>query len=100
MECEARSLFQVQSRRRRSAGRLGPNVSVRVRSSPCQPRSTWIVLANPYQPSPTNVSPGRQNDGVHRVQADYPIGVVVYGFDLRVSYAYAGGTELKDLNPR
>jgi hypothetical protein len=55
---------------------------------------------DPNQPSPTNVSPGRQNDGVHRVQADYPIGVVVYGFDLRVSYAYAGGTELKDLNPR
>ncbi len=50
-------------------------------------------------PPPNNVTPGRQNDGVHRVQADYPVGVLVYGFDAFVSYAYAGGTELKDLNP-
>lgn len=42
---------------------------------------------------------GRQNDGVHRVQSDYPVGVLVYGFDAFVSYAYAGGTELKDINP-
>lgn len=48
---------------------------------------------------PNNVLPGRQNDGVHRVQADYPVGVLVYGFDSFVSYAYTGGTELKDLNP-
>jgi hypothetical protein len=48
---------------------------------------------------PDNVQPGRQNDGVHRVQSDYPVGIVVYGFDAFVSYAYAGGTELKDINP-
>jgi hypothetical protein len=42
---------------------------------------------------------GRQNDGVHRVQSDYPVGVLVYGFDAFVSYAYAGGTDLKDINP-
>jgi hypothetical protein len=42
---------------------------------------------------------GRQNDGVHRVQSDYPVGVLVYGFDAFVSYAYAGGTELRDINP-
>ncbi len=53
----------------------------------------------PGVPAPKNVQPGRQNDGVHRVQSDYPVGVVVYGFDAFVSYAYAGGTELKDLNP-
>jgi len=41
---------------------------------------------------------GRQNDGVHRVQADVPVGVLVYGFDYRVSYAYVGGTELVDIN--
>jgi hypothetical protein len=49
-------------------------------------------------PSPNNVKPGRQNDGVHRVQSDYPVGVLVYGFDSFVSYAYAGGTELLDIN--
>jgi hypothetical protein len=54
---------------------------------------------DPSKPSPMNVLPGRQNDGVHRVQSDYPVGVLVYGFDAFVSYAYAGGTELKDINP-
>ncbi len=49
------------------------------------------------QSSSNNLLPGRQNDGVHRVQSDYPIGVLVYGFDAFVSYAYAGGTELLDL---
>ncbi len=55
---------------------------------------------DPDKPSGSNVSLGRQNDGVHRVQADYPVGVLVYGFDAFVSYAYAGGTQLRDLNPR
>ena len=53
---------------------------------------------DPALPAPDNVQPGRQNDGVHRVVSDYPIGVLVYGFDYRVSYAYSGGTELVDLN--
>jgi hypothetical protein len=48
--------------------------------------------------SANNVQPGRQNDGVHHVQADYPVGVVVYGFDSFVSYAYAGGTQLVEIN--
>lgn len=47
---------------------------------------------------PLAVLAGKQNDGVHHVVADYPIGVLVYGFDYRVSYAYAGGTELTDIN--
>jgi hypothetical protein len=47
---------------------------------------------------PNTLLPGRQNDGVHRVQSDYPVGVLVYGFDAFVSYAYAGGTELSDIN--
>ncbi len=54
---------------------------------------------DPDKPSPSNVLPGRQNDGVHRVQSDYAVGVLVYGFDAFVSYAYAGGTQLKDINP-
>jgi len=55
-------------------------------------------VVDPQQPSPNNLLPGRQNDGVHRVQSDYPVGVLVYGFDAFVSYAYAGGTELIDLS--
>lgn len=54
---------------------------------------------DPQRAPPSNVLPGKQNDGVHRVQSDYPVGVLVWGFDSFVSYAYAGGTELRDLNP-
>jgi len=43
------------------------------------------------------VSPGEQNDGVHRVVASRPVGVVVWGFDSYVSYAYAAGTELREI---
>lgn len=52
------------------------------------------------QPSGKNVQPGRQNDGVHRLQASRPVGAVVYGFDSYVSYAYAAGTELTSISPR
>lgn len=54
---------------------------------------------DPLKTAPNNVQPGRQNDGVHRVVSDYPVSVLVYGFDAFVSYAYAGGTELLDINP-
>ena len=43
------------------------------------------------------VTAGLQNDGVHRIVADQPIGVTVFGFDAYVSYAYAGGTELREI---
>jgi hypothetical protein len=55
-------------------------------------------IIDPLATAPNNVGLGKQNDGVHRVQSDYPVGVLVYGFDYRVSYAYAGGTELVDIN--
>jgi IgGFc binding protein len=55
-------------------------------------------VIDPKEAAPNNLAPGRQNDGVHRVQSDYPVGVLVYGFDSFVSYAYAGGTELIDIN--
>lgn len=45
----------------------------------------------------SQVLPGEQNDGVHRVTATEPVGIVVYGFDSFVSYAYAGGLDLQRL---
>ncbi len=45
------------------------------------------------------VSPGIQDDGVHRIDADEPVGVLVDGFDAYVSYAYAAGTELTQIVP-
>jgi hypothetical protein len=47
--------------------------------------------------APDNVLPGTQNDGVHRLVASEPVGVVVMGWDNYVSYAYAGGTQLEDI---
>jgi hypothetical protein len=40
---------------------------------------------------------GTQNDGVHRIESDIPIGVLVIGFDSYVSYGYAAGTELEQI---
>ncbi len=55
-------------------------------------------VIDPSSTAPNTLKPGRQNDGVHRVQADVPVGVLVYGFDAFVSYAYAGGTQLVDVS--
>lgn len=46
-----------------------------------------------------NVLPGEQNDGVHRIEAERKVGVLVDGFDAFVSYAYAAGTELELIVP-
>ncbi|RYZ08822.1 MAG: hypothetical protein EOO73_05870 [Myxococcales bacterium] len=51
------------------------------------------------RPRPDNLSPGRQNDGVHRILANEPVGVIVDGFDFYVSYAYAAGTDLSFIVP-
>ena len=51
------------------------------------------------KPRPDNLSSGAQNDGVHRVLANQPVGVIVDGFDYFVSYAYAAGTELSFIVP-
>ena len=45
------------------------------------------------------LEPGLQDDGVHRLSASEPVGVLVDGFDAFVSYAYAGGTELTFIGP-
>lgn len=41
------------------------------------------------------VEDGIQNDGYHTLRATEPVGIVVYGFDAFVSYAYAGGLNLE-----
>jgi hypothetical protein len=51
------------------------------------------------KPRPDSLSSGLQNDGVHRVLANQPVGVIVDGFDYFVSYAYAAGTELSFIVP-
>lgn len=53
----------------------------------------------PDKPRPENLLPGRQNDNVHRIEADEKVGVLVNGFDYFVSYAYAAGTELEFIVP-
>jgi hypothetical protein len=37
------------------------------------------------------------NDGVHRLNATLPVGVVAYGYDRDVSYGYTAGLNLSDL---
>ena len=56
-------------------------------------------VIDPSLPSPDNVMPGSQNDGVHRVDADSPVMVLAYGFDSYVSYGYAAGTQLEMIGP-
>ncbi len=46
---------------------------------------------------PPVVTPGVQRDGVHRVVSNAPVFVAITGFDAFVSYAYAAGTDLRDL---
>ncbi|HVY49356.1 MAG TPA: IgGFc-binding protein [Minicystis sp.] len=55
-------------------------------------------IIDPTKPAPDNIAPGKQNDGVHRLVASEKVGVIVMGFDNYVSYAYAAGTELKDIS--
>jgi hypothetical protein len=56
-------------------------------------------VIDPLAPSPYNVAKGQQNDGVHLLEADVPVMVLVYGFDNYVSYGYAAGTQLETILP-
>ncbi len=56
-----------------------------------------LSLPDVYGEPPVHVEPGMQRDGVHRLVADLPVGVLVYGFDAYVSYAYVAGLDLKPL---
>lgn len=55
---------------------------------------------DPAQGAAELLRPGLQNDGVHILESDHKVGVLVDGFDRNVSYAYAAGTELEQIVPR
>ncbi len=54
-------------------------------------------LSRPVLRPDLTIDPGEQRDGVHRVIADRPVGVLVSGFDRFVSYAYAAGMNVERL---
>jgi hypothetical protein len=74
---------------------------------PSGQRGEWLVhscqlsfpVIDPALRAPENLLPGNQNDGVHRIVSDRPVGVLVDGFDSFVSYAYAAGTDLSFIVP-
>lgn len=77
---------------------------VETRTHPCPPSRYRVYscqlsypIIDPDLPYPMNVRPGRQRDGVHVVRASRPVAVIVSGFDLRVSYGYPAGTQLRPL---
>jgi hypothetical protein len=75
---------------------------------PLSEEENWVVtscalsfpIIDPNKAAPDDLSPGIQNDGVHIIESDRRIGVLVDGFDRFVSYAYAAGTELSFIVPR
>jgi hypothetical protein len=93
----------------RSLADLGcTSVTAGTLTEPLQQPENYLVytcqlgfpIIDPTKPAPDNFQPGTQNDGVHIIQSDRNIGVLVDGFDRFVSYAYAGGTELSFIVPR
>lgn len=56
-----------------------------------------FAAIDPLKSAPDNLTPGAQNDGVHRLVCTSACGVIVTGFDSFVSYGYAAGTDLKDI---
>ncbi|MFH0902702.1 MAG: IgGFc-binding protein [Pseudomonadota bacterium] len=48
--------------------------------------------------APSPAGPGLQDDGVHTLDSNRPIGLVVWGFDSYVSYGYPGGTNVDLIN--
>ncbi len=56
---------------------------------------TDFPTIDPNRRPPDNVIESGISDGVHVIEADRKIGVLVNGFDTFVGYAYAAGTELE-----
>ena len=79
----------------------GDGLDAEARGSPLPPYVVYRCQLSFPVIDPTKeldkVSAGIQDDGVHRVDADEPVGVLVDGFDAYVSYAYAAGTELTQI---
>jgi hypothetical protein len=64
-------------------------------------RPVWNP-GNPETGEEGRMEPGEQDDGPHRIfvrsgSVTHGIGIVVYGFDRYVSYGYAGGTDVRDI---
>ena len=74
-----------------------------IAGAPAQAITTYrcqlsFPLIDPSKVAPNNLSAGRQNDGVHRLQSTLPVSLSVYGFDAFVSYSYLGGTQLREIS--
>ena len=77
-------------------------LTVKQRGSPDPPFVVYVCqlsfpAIDPDKIAPDNLTPGLQNDGVHRIVSNAPLGVTVMGFDSFVSYDYAAGTDLNEL---
>lgn len=59
----------------------------------------YVAMRCPLS-NPTVGDPGLQDDGVHFLESvgGEPIGLVVWGWDSFVSYGYAGGTNVEQIN--
>jgi hypothetical protein len=81
----------------------GDGLSEQQRGLPLPPYLVYtcqlgFAAIDPSKAAPENLTPGQQDDGVHRLVATSPVGVLVSGFDSFVSYSYAAGTELREIN--
>jgi hypothetical protein len=77
-------------------------LTAKERGSPDPPFVVYVCqlsfpAIDPDKIAPDNLTPGLQNDGVHRIVSNAPLGVTVMGFDSFVSYDYAAGTDLNEL---
>ena len=73
----------------------GSSIEVEYQAVKCQLSFPQVVAG---KSPPHNLDQGSQNDGVHRLRATAPVGLIVYGFDAYVSYGYPGGTDLSLIN--
>ena len=70
-----------RSTRRTATSRPSDGLTTEERGSPTPPYWTYrcqlcFPIIDPTQQPPNNVTPGKQNDGVHHIQADFPVGVI------------------------